>query len=428
MKSHRRQFLKHIGGVAALSIATPMLNPIFIKEAEAACKEFPQSSNVPVESDEDFWAVIRRAYTSSPGVINLNNGGVSPQPLSVQDALDRYTRFSNEGPAYYMWHVLDKGRETVRGKLAGLAGCSAEELAICRNTTEALETIIYGLNLNEGDEILTSDQDYPNMLNAFRQREKREGIKINYVSIPVPCKDVSEITKIFKKAITPKTKVMLICHMINLTGQILPVREICDMAHKHGIEVIVDGAHTFAHLDYNISDFNCDYFGTSLHKWLCAPFGTGLLYVKKDKIKNLWPLFGSPDPESDDIRKFEHLGTRSFPSELAIGHAIDFHNAIGSERKEKRLRYLKNYWVERVQDIPGVYLNTSLEEEQSCALANFGVESMNPADICSSLFKRKSVYVIAINHDDFKGVRVTPHVYTSLSDLDLLVQGVKELC
>ncbi|MEI6816167.1 MAG: aminotransferase class V-fold PLP-dependent enzyme, partial [Bacteroidota bacterium] len=293
---------------------------------------------------------------------------------------------------------------------------------------EALETVIFGLDLKAGDEILTTNQDYPNMMNAWNQRVKRDGLKLTTISIPVPPKDLSEIVDAYRKAITPKTKIIHVSHVIFMTGQIMPVREIADMAHEKGIEVICDGAHSFAHLDYKISDLHCDYFGTSLHKWLCAPFGSGLLYVKKEKIEKLWPLLGAPkDFSTTDIRKFEHLGTRSFPIELAIGNSIDFHNGIGSKRKEERLRYLKNYWAEKVGRFPKVKFNTSLMDNQSCAICNFTIEGMEPAKIHEELFSKYKIYTTTITHDEFKGVRITPHVYTKIKDLDFFVSAVEKI-
>jgi len=374
--------------------------------------------------NEEYWAVMARAYTVSPQIINLNNGGVSPQPLVVQEALDRYNRMSNEGPTYFMWRILDQGREPLREKLAALAGCSPEEIAINRNATEALDTVIFGLDLKKGDEVVLTRQDYPNMRQAWRQREMRDGIKLNYVNLDLPLEDEALMVEKFTAAFTPRTRVVMITHMINWTGQILPVRKIADAAHERGLVVIVDGAHTFAHLDYKIPDLGCDYYGTSLHKWLSASFGSGMLYVKKEKIKDLWPLFPNNDPRSADIRKFETLGTRSFPIEQSIGQALQFHNAIGTKRKEERLRYLKNYWCEKVKDLPRVRLNTSLKPEFSCALANFSIQGMEPGAIESTLFSKYKIHTSPIVWENIKGVRVTPHIYTSLPDLDKLVEAI----
>jgi selenocysteine lyase/cysteine desulfurase len=312
-------------------------------------------------------------------------------------------------------------------KLADLAGCDAEEVAINRNATEALGTVIFGLNLKKGDEVVLTKQDYPNMLQAWKQREMRDGIKLNFINLELSIENEDLIVQKFIEVFTPRTKVVMITHMINWTGQILPVKKIANIARSKGIEVLVDGAHTFAHLDYKISELDCDYYGTSLHKWLSAPIGSGMLYVRKDKIKGLWPLFPSNNPQADDIRKFEVLGTRSFPIEQAIGQAINFQNAIGNKRKEERLRFLKNYWAEKIVSLPKIKLNTSLKPAYSCALANFSIEGMTPAEIESTLFSKYKIHTSPIVWENIKGVRVAPHVYTPLKDLDRLVEAITYL-
>jgi selenocysteine lyase/cysteine desulfurase len=326
-----------------------------------------------------------------------------------------------------MWNVVGKGRETVRKDLGSMSGCSGEELAIVRNTTEALETVIFGLDLNKGDEVVLTKQDYPNMINAWKQREKREGIVLKWVDLPQPIEDEDAIVNAYREQFTARTRIIQIMHMINWTGQLLPARKLADAAHAEGIEVLVDGAHTFAHLDFRIPDLDCDYFGTSLHKWLCSPFGTGMLYVKKEKISKIWPLTAPGDPTSDDIRKFEAMGTRSFPSELAIGTAIEFHKMIGKERKEARLRYLKDYWMDGIRDIPGVYFHTSQKPEFACGLGNFGIKGMEPADIQRKLMGDHRIYTITINWENIHGLRVTPNVYITTEDLDKFVEAVKEI-
>jgi selenocysteine lyase/cysteine desulfurase len=377
--------------------------------------------------DEDFWNWVRQQYTVSTNIIDLNNGGVSPQPKSVQDAHIRNYEYCNEGPSYYMWRLLDQGREPLRAKLAEMAGVSPDEIAINRNTTEGLNTIIFGLNLKAGDEVVLSNFDYPNMVNAWKQREKREGIKLVYVPLDLPIENDDVFVKKFEEAITPKTKIVHITHMINWTGQIMPARKITEMAHRKGCEVIVDASHSFAHIDHKISDIGCEYYATSLHKWLCAPFGTGFMYVRKDKIKDVWALLSAPAPDSDDMHKFESIGTRSFAAEMAIGNAIDFQITIGNKRKEERLRYLKNYWCNKVVKIPRVKLFTSLKPEYSCAIANFTIDGWKPEDIDNKLFEKKKIHTTVINHEHVHGVRVTPHVYTSLRDLDNLVEIITEL-
>lgn len=425
---NRRNFFK-LAGSAALA-ASP-ITQILTKTSELGdgyLNKIFQSHPIDESiKDEDFWYQVRMAFTVFPGMINLNNGGVSPSPKIVQEAVERYNKLSNEAPSYYMWRILDQGREPLREKLSKLAGCDAEELAINRNASEALETIIFGLRLNKGDEVVLTKQDYPNMINAWKQREKRDGIVLKWVDLMLPIEDDDAIVGAYTQAFSDKTKLVHITHIINWTGQIIPARKIADIAHKKGIEVLVDGAHSFVHINYTIKDLDCDYFGTSLHKWLCAPIGSGMLFVKKDKISKLYPLFGAGDPESSDIRKFENLGTRSFPIEQGIAEAIDFQNMLGMERKEKRLRYLKNYWANQVSDLPGVRLNTSLKDEFSCAIANFSIKDKKLEDIDATLFNKYKIHTVGINWENIHGVRVTPNVYTLTSDLDRLVKGIKEL-
>jgi selenocysteine lyase/cysteine desulfurase len=424
METSRRSFLRKTISAAGAATLFGMMNDT------GAAKSFAEmTADLPepaddVASDQNFWNYIKNCYTSSPNIMNLNNGGVCPQPKVVQEAFEAYNRFSNEGPAYYMWNVVGKGRETVRRNLARLAGCSEEEIAIVRNTTEALETVIFGIDLKKGDEVVLTKQDYPNMINAWKQREKREGIVLKWVNLPMPVEDEEAVVEAYREKFSSRTRIIQIMHMINWNGQILPVRKLADAAHREGIEVMVDGAHTFAHLDFLMGDLDCDYFGTSLHKWLCSPFGTGMLYVRKEKIPSVWPLTAPGDPGSIDIRKFEAMGTRSFPAELAIGTAIEFHRMIGTGRKEARLRYLKNYWMKNLEDIEPVRFNTSLKPQFSCGLGNFAIEGMEPADIQRRLMNDFNIYTISIDWENIHGVRVTPNVYTTTEDLDRFTDAV----
>lgn len=421
----RRDFIKKAGLAGGLLSLAP-LSGISNTSNQHANSLIGIPLTPPLEND-DFWAWVQDSYTESPSLINLNNGGVSPQPKSVQEVFEHYNRMCNEAPSYYMWRILDKGRESLRTKLSELAGCSPEEITVNRNTTEALGTVVFGLNLKKGDEVVLSKYDYPNMMNALKQREQRDGIILKWVDLDMPTENDEIIVKKYTEQFTANTKLVLITHIINWTGQILPARKIADVAKAKGIEVMVDGAHSFAHLNYKISDLNCDYFGTSLHKWLCAPFGTGLLYVRKEKIKNLWPLFPSDTPQSDDIRKYEALGTRSFAIEQAISQAIDFHNAIGIKRKEERLRFLKNYWMEKVKTMKGVKFYTSPKPEFSCALCTIGIEGKEAGEIESTLLSKYNIHTTPVKYEKVNGVRITPHVYTKLSDLDRLVKAFGEI-
>jgi len=326
--SNRRRFLKRAGTLSASAFFASLSKPAWSRNLEKALLDSRGISAADLATEEDFWYYIQQSFTASPEIINLNNGGVSPAPIPVQEAMKRYYDYSNEAPSYYMWRILDQGREPLRRGLAGLAGCDAEEIAINRNASEGLETVIFGLSLKTGDEVVAARQDYPNMVNAYKQREQRDGIKMVWVNLDLPSEDEDYLAQQYIKAFSSRTKLVHITHIINWNGQILPVRKIANEAHKRGIEVIVDGAHSFAHFAFKIPDLDCDYFASSLHKWLFAPIGSGMLYVKKDKIAGVYPLFANGDPLRPDIRKFETLGTRPFFVEQAIGKAM-----IGSEWK-----------------------------------------------------------------------------------------------
>jgi selenocysteine lyase/cysteine desulfurase len=377
--------------------------------------------------DEYFWSLVRNEFTVSPNIINLNNGGVSPQPKSVQEAHIRYYQFANEGPSYYMWRILDQGRESLRKRLADLAGSDPEEIAINRNATEGLNSVIFGLNLKSGDEVVLCKYDYPNMINAWKQREKREGIKLVWVDLDLPSEDKNYLINQYAKAVTSKTRVVHLTHMINWSGQLLPVKEIVQSIKRPDVYFISDSAHSFAHVQFGVGDLGCDYMATSLHKWLCAPFGSGLLWMNKEKIKDVWALLSSPEPDSDDIRKMESLGTRSFASEMAIGAAIDFHEMIGGARKEKRLRQLKDYWMLEAKKIKGVKLYTPTHTDFSCALGVFGIEGKSPAEIEQFLFNKYGIHSVGIDYEKIYGVRITPSVYTSFKELDRLLEGINAL-
>lgn len=426
-ENSRRDFLSLAGkglGVAALAI--PSIGSL-LKQVEAATRSVAHLTPEQVAMDEDYWSVIQNAFTVTRGIVNLNNGGVSPSPRIVTEALVRYIWQQEDATAYTMWQILEPQSETIRTGLAEMFGCDREEIAITRNASESLEILLMGMDFKPGDEILSTTQDYPRMLTTLRQRERREGLVLKLVQIPIPPKNLSEITAAFERGITNRTKLILISHQVNITGQITPVKAVCEMARAKGIETIVDGAHSFAQFDFKQKDLGCDYFGTSLHKWLFAPKGTGLLYVKRDKIEKLWPLMAAESKQAGDIRKFEEIGTHPAAPRLAIGEAMLFHNGIGGKRKEARLRFLSRYWMNRLKDIPKVRFNTSFDAEQSCAIANVNIEGIDPYAIGSYLFAKHRIFTTPIMHEEFKGIRITPSVYSTLGELDRfceLMEGI----
>jgi selenocysteine lyase/cysteine desulfurase len=423
----RRRFLSSVGkglGLAALSSGTVAA---LLKDVTAAGRSIDHLSPLDAAMDEDYWMTIQQAFSVTRGIVNLNNGGVSPSPRIVTEAFVRYTWQQEDATAYTMWQILEPQSETIRTGLAEVFGCSPEEIAITRNASESLEILLMGMDFKSGDEILTTTQDYPRMLTTLRQREMREGLKLNLIKIPIAPKDVNDIAAAFERAVTPKTKLILVSHQINLTGQINPVKSVCEMARKRGIETIVDGAHSFAQFDFKQSDLGCDYFGTSLHKWIYAPKGTGMLYVRKEKIPKVWALMASEDKNKNDIRKYEEIGTHSAAMRLAIGEAILFHNAIGGKRKEERLRYLSRYWMNNLKAIPKVGFNTSFDPKQSCAIANFKIDGVDPVALGGYLMSKHRIFTTPIVHDEFSGIRITPNVYTTLWELDRFCNVVADL-
>ncbi len=423
MTATRRHFLRHAAATAAFGYV--MLRDDAVERVRAAVRDTGDATPDSLAGNEDFWFQVQRAYDIDRSIINLNNGGVAPAPRSVLAAVQRHVAFTNHQPSRHLWQVLDPQVETVRARIARLFGCDTEEIAITRNASESLEICLYGLDLEPGDEVLSTSHDYPRMLNTLKQRELREGIVLKTFGIPTPPKHVSELVDLFKQNITPKTKVILVCHITNLTGQIFPVKEIVQLARPRGIEVVVDGAHAFAHFAFKHGDLDCDYYGTSLHKWLSAPIGTGFLYVRRSKIKGLWPLMASPDPQVEDIRKFEEIGTHPTAPRLAIAEALTFFEGLGADRKEARLRYLRERWARRLMGQKGVTIFTSFDPKQSCGIGTVAIEGIDNGELTAHLFKKHRIVVTPITHDQFAGIRVTPNTYTTLREVDLFSEAME---
>ncbi len=416
----RRDFLLHAGKTLGLAAA-------FVPTVKALASELAALSPTAGPTDDDFWFNVQQAFSNGRGIVNLNNGGVSPSPKLVTEALVRYTWQQEDTPAYTMWQILEPQSERIRKGLADVFGCDAEEIAITRNASESLEILLMGLDLHAGDEVLTTTQDYPRMLTAIRQRALREGIVLKTVKIPIAPKNVDEITRAFEQGITNKTRIILVSHVVNITGQITPTRQICELGRSRGIEVIVDGAHSYAHFPFTRDELQCDYFGTSLHKWLFAPKGTGMLYVRKEKIERLWPLMAAEKKQAGDIRKFEEIGTHPAAPRLAIGEALLFHSGLGPKRKEARLRYLSRYWMNRLKDLPKVRFHTSFDDAQSCAIATVEIEGIDPIALGSYLMSVHKIFATPIVHDEFRGLRVTPSVYTTLGELDRFAEVMESV-
>lgn len=422
MMPNRREFLRTTS-TAALGWA--VLRSDALGRVHAAVADAGSAAPETLAGDEDFWIAIQRAYDVDRSIINLNNGGVAPAPRSVLEIMRRHVDFTNNVPPRNLWSQLDPQVETVRVRLAKAFGCDSEEIAITRNASESLQTCLFGINLKAGDEVLTTTHDYPRMLNTLKQRELREGIVVKKVSFPTPPKHPSELYDVFAQNITEKTKMILVCHITNLTGQIFPVKDICRLGRERNIEVVVDGAHAFAQFPFQHADLDCDYYSTSLHKWLSAPIGTGFLFVRKAKIAGLWPLMAPPEPRADNIRKFEEIGTHPTAPYLAIAEAMTLHEAIGPQRKAARFRFLRDRWAKRLGGQKGVTIYTSSDPAQSCCIGTVGLQGIKASALTAHLWSKHRIVVTPIEIEQVDGIRVTPNTYTTLREVDLFTEAME---
>jgi isopenicillin-N epimerase len=421
----RRGFLQTTGSASLAAVAT--FRSDGPARLEAASRHAAGVAPDDLAGDEDYWREIQQAFTLDRTIINLNNGGVCPSPRVVHEALKRYLDISNQSPVYHMWQILEPNIEAVRRRLAVAFGCDAEELAITRNASEALQIAQLGIELKAGDEVVTTNQDYGRMLDTWQQRVRREGIMLTQVSFPVPPPSMDVLADRLLGAITPATKVLHFCHITNLTGQIFPVRRIADEARRRGIKTVVDGAHAFAHFPFKAADLGCDFYGTSLHKWLLAPIGTGFLYVRREHIPTLWPLTPAAASKANDIRKFEEIGTHPAANHNAIAEALTFHEGIGSERKAARLRYLRNRWADRLRASPKFRLHTNLDPAHSCAIGNVQVLNVPTPKVVSQLWEKWRIIATPIMHAEYEGLRVTPNVYTTLEEVDTFAAAMEKI-
>jgi selenocysteine lyase/cysteine desulfurase len=415
---NRRSFFELAAGTAVAAFE----NNAVARASAAVQGRTPED----VAADEDYWAEIRNAFTIDRNIVNLNNGHVSPSPRVVQEAMRRYLEYSDMGPYHTMISVLERQAEAVRRRLAEAAGCDPEEMALTRNASESLENVQYGIDLKPGDEVLTTNQDYPRMLNTFRQRELREGIVLKAISFPVPPPGMDDLYQRFERAVTPKTRMILVCHITNRTGQIFPVKRICQMAHARNIPVMVDGAHAFSHFPFRISDLECDYYGVSLHKWTCAPVGTGFLYVRKSRIAGTWPLMACDPSQANDIRKFEEIGTHPAANHNAISEALVFNQNIGIERKAARLRYLRDRWANRLAQNPKCRILHSQDPEQSCGIGFLSFNGPDGSKMRDTLWSKYNILTAYMGHEEYGGLRITPHIYSTLRDIDLFSDAVEK--
>ncbi|MCX2718185.1 aminotransferase class V-fold PLP-dependent enzyme [Lentiprolixibacter aurantiacus] len=417
---HKRDFLKQLGKGA---LASPFLAvPIASFGSEPADRD-----PYDVWGEDKFWERIRKDYALKPDYINLENGYYNIAPIPTLQKFWGHIQEVNYQGSYYMRTVQWDNKKRITARLAALVGCNSEEVIITRNTTESLDMIIGGFPWQEGDEAIYAIQDYGAMRMHFQQVAKRHGVVNKEISIPNHPKSDEELVALYEEQITPRTRLIMLCHMINITGQIMPVRKICEMAHRYGVEVMVDGAHCIGHIQVDIPGLKCDYYGSSLHKWLSTPLGAGLLYVKKDHIPKIWPLLAEHRREAGDIGRLNHTGTHPVHTDLAIDNAIDYLELIGLERKENRMRFLQRYWSEPLRKVKNIEVNTPEEKGRSCGIANVGINHMKPADLAKTLLEEFNIFTVAIDHANVRGCRITPNVYTTTAELDRFISAMKEL-
>ncbi|TAK10535.1 MAG: aminotransferase class V-fold PLP-dependent enzyme [Acidobacteria bacterium] len=420
----RRTFLLNSSTTAAAAVA--VLNSRGLERLFAASAEVAERPATEVAMDEAYWRVVQEAFTLDRTMINLNNGGCSPAPRVVHEAFKRYLDHSNQAPSFYMWREVEPGIENARRGLGIDTGVDPETIAITRNASESLQIAQLGLDLKPGDEVLTTNQDYGRMLQTYDQRALRDGIKVVKISFPVPATS-ADLVKRFEAAITPRTKLMHFCHITNLTGQIFPVKELAALARSRGITSIVDGAHAYGHFPFKLSDFDADFYGTSLHKWLLTPIGAGFMYVRKDRIAGHWALQPAPESMKANIRKFEEIGTHPAANHNAISEALVFQQGIGMERKAARLRYLRNRWAERLLKNPRIVLHTPLDPALSCAIGTVQIKGVPTGDVGSKLWSDYRIFSTPIVHPEFEGLRVTPNIYTTIDEIDRFADAMERI-
>jgi len=415
----KRSFLKQMGGLGMAAWAWPA----------NGFTNTPLDHTLPsrIEDEETLWETVRSHYDLKPDYINLESGyyNIIPQP-TLQKFVGHIKQVNIEG-SYYMRNQLNNDKLILRKRMAAWMDCDHEELVITRNTTESLDLIIAGYPWQKGDEAIYADQDYGAMKVMFEQVATRHGIVNKVVSVPNHPKSDDEIVALYESQITSKTKLIMVCHMINITGQILPIKKICAMAHKHGVEVMVDGAHCVGHFEYSLNDLDCDYYGSSLHKWLATPLGAGLLYINKKRTAKIWPLLADYIKDTSDIKRLNHIGTHPVHTNLAIHDAMDYLEWMGPLRKEKRLRFLQNYWTSALRTTPNVLINTPSDPARSCGIANVGIQGLKPALLAQKLLEDHQVFTVAIDYANVQGCRISPNVFTTTEDLDHFIKAIKTL-
>ncbi|HMJ84164.1 MAG TPA: aminotransferase class V-fold PLP-dependent enzyme [Vicinamibacterales bacterium] len=426
---NRRDFLR-MGALGSATLIPKACNSI--EQVAAASAAVADRAPDEVAQDEFYWREIQEAFTLDRTLTNLNNGNTCPSPRVVHEAVKRYMDMANMLPVQYNG-MIGRNVSTVRRRMAAEFGCDVSELALTRNASESMQIAQNGIDMNPGDEVVTTEQDYPRMLTTWDQRMRRDKIKVTRIQFPVPTTQ-DDLYQRLEKAITPQTKVLHFCHITNLTGQLFPVQRLARLARSRGILTMVDGAHALAHFPFKLRDLECDYYGVSLHKWLLAPIGNGLLYVRKENIAKTWPLQAVPDRQANDISKFEQIGTHPEALRAAVAEALAFHQAIGIERKAARLRYLTLRWANAIKSHPKVKILSNLDAGQTWGVAMVGIEGIDPRALSQHMMDRYRIVVNAVVGGtppqqvfDYSGLRVTPNVYTTLEEVDTFAQAMLDV-
>ena len=414
----KRRFIKSLG---ALSVS-PLISATELSDLKPISKDLPVINN-----EDELWKTVRSHYTLKDEYINLESGYYNIIPDPILDHFINHVKHVNIEGSYYMRKDLNKNKDRVTSELANLVGSTPDQIAITRNATESLDLVISGFPWKKGDEAIYAKQDYGTMKEMFVQISDRYGVVNKIISVPNHPKNDEEIVSLYESQISSKTKLIMVCHMINITGQILPIKKICEMAHSYGVEVMVDGAHCVGHFDFSIDDFNCDYYGSSLHKWLATPLGAGLLYVNKNKTHRIWPLLANGNTDKTDIKRLNHIGTHPVHTDLAISNSIDYIKWIGMERKENRMRFLQRYWSDQLRNIKNVVVNTPIDMQRSCGIGNVGLTNMSPSKMENILFDKYNIFTVAIDYANVKGCRISPNIFTTTEELDIFVKAVKEM-
>lgn len=385
---------------------------------------WPPSVTARAPDDEAFWAGVRAQYAVSTEFINLENGFFGVQANPVFEAFLRHQRQVNSETSYFLRQRYPARHAAVLRALAEFCGVGADELIVTRNLVEAMNILIQGYPFRAGDEVLLATHDYDSVIDTLEMVGRRKGLTLRRVSVPLDPRSDEQIVDLYEQAIHAGTRVLLLTHMVHRTGQIMPVAKIAAMARRHGVDVMVDAAHSFAHLHYTLPQLGADFVAVNLHKWLGAPLGVGLLYIRKARVAEIAPLFGSLQRDSGDIGKLAHFGTVPPAPILNVLDALQFHHWIGGANKEARLRYLKEYWLGRVRAMPLVEVLTPGDPQRSCAIAAFNVRGVPAPDVVERLMAGHKIFTVARDIEGRAGVRVTPHVFSSPAELDLLVAAI----